>query len=148
MTTPLRRRRSPREAQPDPAVLNKLPQCVQFVHPVHGVQPSMRDTDVRQEQLLRAASAVITRQGYDKTTIADIAAEAGVSRGTVYLYFTGKEELFEALLYWEWTQYAQTWIDAIESDPRGGTMGGYYRAVIHAINSRPCSPRCCGGIDA
>jgi AcrR family transcriptional regulator len=97
----------------------------------------VRDSGERQQQILRAASAVITRQGYDKTTMADIADEAGVSRGTVYLYFNGKDELFEALLYWEWTQYAQAWLDAIESDPRGGTMGGYYRAVFHAINSRP-----------
>ena len=97
----------------------------------------MPDKDERQEQILRAAAAVIIRQGYDKTTMNDIADEAGVSRGTVYLYFKGKEELFEALLYWEWTQYAQTWLEAIESDPRGGTIGGYYRAVFRAVNSRP-----------
>ncbi len=97
----------------------------------------MPDNDERQEQILRAAAAVIIHQGYDKTTMNDIADEAGVSRGTVYLYFKGKEELFEALLYWEWTQYAQTWLEAIESDPRGGTIGGYYRAVFRAVNSRP-----------
>src|SRR5690348_220890 len=64
----------------------------------------MSDNDERQEQLLRAAAVVIIRQGYDKTTMSDIADEAGVSRGTVYLYFKGKEELLEALLYWEWMQ--------------------------------------------
>lgn len=97
----------------------------------------MFESDERQERILRAASAVIIRQGYDKTTMSDIAEEAGVSRGTVYLSFKGKEELFEALLYWEWTQYSQTWLEAIESDPRGGTIGGFYRAIFHAVNSRP-----------
>ncbi|GHO71906.1 putative transcriptional regulator [Ktedonobacter sp. SOSP1-52] len=97
----------------------------------------MSDNDERETQILRAAAAVIIRQGYDKTTISDIAEEAGVSRGTVYLYFKGKEELFEALLYWEWMQYAQTWLEALESDPRGGTMGGFYRAVFRAVGSRP-----------
>ncbi len=97
----------------------------------------MPNSDERQDQILSAAAAAIIRQGYDKTTMADIAAEAGVSRGTVYLYFKGKEELFEALLYREWMQYSRTWLDLMESDPRGGTMGGVYRATLRAINSRP-----------
>lgn len=97
----------------------------------------MSDNDEREAQILRAAAAVIIRQGYDKTTMSDIADEAGVSRGTVYLSFKGKEELFEALLYWEWTQYSRTWLDALESDPHGGTIGGFYRALFCAVNSRP-----------
>jgi AcrR family transcriptional regulator len=97
----------------------------------------MPNNDERQDQILSAAAAVIIRLGYDKTTMGDIADEAGVSRGTVYLYFKGKEELFEALLYREWMQYSRTWLDLMESDPRGGTMGGIYRATFCAINSRP-----------
>ena len=97
----------------------------------------MPDHDERETQILRAATAVIIRQGYDKTTMSDIADEAGVSRGTVYLSFKGKEELFEALLYWEWTQYSQIWLEALESDPRGGTIGGFYRALFRAVSSRP-----------
>ena len=97
----------------------------------------MPDNDKRRLKILRAATAVIIRQGYDKTTMSDIAEEAGVSRGTVYLYFKGKEELFEALLYWEWTQYSQTLLEALESDPRGGTIGGFYRALFRAVSSRP-----------
>jgi TetR/AcrR family acrAB operon transcriptional repressor len=95
------------------------------------------DNDERQEQILDAAARVIIRLGYDKTTMQDIAGEAGVSRRTVYLYFKGKEELFEALLYREWLLYAQTWLEAIESDPLGGTLGGFFRATMRAVNSRP-----------
>ena len=97
----------------------------------------MSDNDERQQQILDAAAAVIIRQGYVKTTIGDIAEEAGTSRGTVYLYFKGKEELFEALLYREYMQYSQTWLEYIEADPRGGSAGGFYRALFHAVNSRP-----------
>src|SRR6266516_3331522 len=97
----------------------------------------MSDNDERQQQILDAATAVIIRQGYVKTTIRDIAEEAGTSRGTVYLYFKGKEELFEALLYREYMQYAQTWLEHIEADPRGGSVGGTYRALFHAVNQRP-----------
>src|ERR1700690_3022851 len=97
----------------------------------------MPDNDERQQQILDAAAAVIIRLGHDKTTMSDIAEEAGASRRTVYLYFKGKEGLFEALLYREWMQYSQTWLEHIEADPRGGTIGGYYRALFHAVNSRP-----------
>ncbi len=97
----------------------------------------MSDNHQRQEQILDAAAAVIIRLGYDKATMSDIAEEAGASRRTVYLYFKGKEELFEALLYREYMEYAQTWLEQIEADPRGGTPGGAYRAQFHAVNSRP-----------
>jgi TetR/AcrR family acrAB operon transcriptional repressor len=97
----------------------------------------MSENDERQQQILDAASTVIIRLGYDKTTMNDIAEEAGASRRTVYLYFKGKEELFEALLYREYIQYSQTWLEYIEADPRGGTFGGYYRALFHTVNSRP-----------
>jgi AcrR family transcriptional regulator len=97
----------------------------------------MPDSDERQQQILDAAAAVIIRQGYVKTTVRDIAEEAGTSRGTIYLYFKGKEELFEALLYREYIQYAQTWLAHVEADPRGGTIGGSYRATMRAVNSRP-----------
>jgi AcrR family transcriptional regulator len=97
----------------------------------------MPETDERQQQILEAAAAVIIRLGYDKTTMGDIAEEAGASRRTLYLYFKGKEELFEALLYREYLLYAQTWLDLIEADPRGGTIGGFYRALFQAVNRRP-----------
>ena len=97
----------------------------------------MSDSDERQQQILDAAATVIIQLGYDKATMSDIAEEAGASRRTVYLYFKGKEELFEALLYREYLQYAQTWLEQVEADPRGGTIGGVYRAIYHAVNRHP-----------
>jgi AcrR family transcriptional regulator len=94
-------------------------------------------SDDRPQQILDAAAQVIIRQGYDKTTMSDIADEAGVSRGTVYLHFKGKEEIFDALIRHEVLQYMDSWLQHIEADPRGGTIGGIYRAVLYAINSRP-----------
>lgn len=97
----------------------------------------MPDSDKTQDQILSAAAEVIIRLGYNKTNVSDIAEEAGLSRRTIYLYFKGKEDLFEALVYREWMQYAQTWLEYVESDPRGGTLGGYFRATMRAVNSRP-----------
>src|SRR5574339_618280 len=97
----------------------------------------MADSDKTQDQILAAAAEVIFRLGYDKTTMSDIAEEASLSRRTIYLYFKGKEELFEALLYREYMEYSQAWLEQIEADPRGGTIGGCYRALFHTVNNRP-----------
>src|SRR5579859_2188934 len=48
----------------------------------------------RLEVIVEAAIAVFTRVGYRNAQVADIAKEAGVSAGTIYLYVEGKEALF------------------------------------------------------
>lgn len=95
------------------------------------------DHSEREQRILDAAADLIIRQGYDKTTMSDVATEVGVSRGILYLHFKSKAHLIEALVYREVRQYAQTWLEHIEADPRGGTIGGIYRAVLVTINSRP-----------
>lgn len=50
----------------------------------------------RRQQILDAAIACFVRKGFHQTTMADIAAEAGVSDTLAYRYFSGKEELIEA----------------------------------------------------
>jgi AcrR family transcriptional regulator len=51
----------------------------------------------RRDAILSAARKVFAREGFDGTTIADIAREAGVAAGTVYLYYASKIDLFAAL---------------------------------------------------
>ncbi len=51
----------------------------------------------RRERILAAAAACFARAGYHATTMAGVAAAAGVSKGTPYLYFDGKQDLFRAL---------------------------------------------------
>ncbi|MGW7353179.1 TetR/AcrR family transcriptional regulator [Streptomyces sp. NPDC054784] len=48
--------------------------------------------------LVAAARRVFERDGYPEARIADIAAEAGVATGSFYTHFSGKEEVFEAVL--------------------------------------------------
>lgn len=91
----------------------------------------------REQHILEAAAGVIIQQGYDKTTMSDIAEVAGVNRGILYLHFATKDALFEALVRRETMLYTQRWLDYIEADPRGGTVGGTYRGVLYAMKSRP-----------
>src|SRR5438067_9933141 len=57
------------------------------------------DRETRRQQILEAAARVFARKGYRNTGVADIIEAAGVaSRGTFYLYFQSKEEIFLALV--------------------------------------------------
>ena len=55
-------------------------------------------TEHREEQILNAALGVFTRQGYAAATIPEIAEAARVAVGTIYNYYTGKRELFIAVM--------------------------------------------------
>ncbi len=55
----------------------------------------------RRDQIIAAGLACFARTGYYSTTMADVAAQAGVSKGTPYLYFESKAALFLAL-HEEW----------------------------------------------
>jgi AcrR family transcriptional regulator len=57
----------------------------------------MRATD-RRTQLMEAALVAFSRGGYHGTHIKHIIEEAGVARGTFYLYFDGKRDVFLALI--------------------------------------------------
>jgi AcrR family transcriptional regulator len=50
----------------------------------------------RPEEITAAALRVFARQGLHQTALEDVAKEAGVSKGTIYLYFKSKEDLFIA----------------------------------------------------
>ncbi|MCA1578638.1 MAG: TetR family transcriptional regulator [Acidobacteria bacterium] len=49
------------------------------------------------EAILRAATRVFAHNGYFNSKVADIAREAGVADGTVYLYFKSKEEILHSI---------------------------------------------------
>lgn len=50
------------------------------------------------QYIFDAAAEIFTRKGYHKTTVEEIAAAIGVSKGTIYYYFKNKEELYLAII--------------------------------------------------
>lgn len=57
-----------------------------------------RRKEARPQELVAAALNLFVARGYAATRLEDVAAAAGVSKGTVYLYFANKEELFKAVV--------------------------------------------------
>lgn len=60
----------------------------------NGMRAAVAD---KREAILRAATEVFARNGYFNSKVADIAREAGVADGTVYLYFKSKEEILHSI---------------------------------------------------
>jgi AcrR family transcriptional regulator len=56
------------------------------------------ERQARRASVLRHAKRIFARKGYHRTNISDIIARAGIARGTFYLYFRNKRQLFEELL--------------------------------------------------
>ncbi|MFH1619773.1 MAG: TetR/AcrR family transcriptional regulator [bacterium] len=56
------------------------------------------DKQIRRQQILDASIKVLSRKGYRSASISDMVFEAGVARGTFYLYFDSKAEIFKSAL--------------------------------------------------
>ena len=57
-----------------------------------------RRKEVRPKEILAAALALFAERGFAATRLDDVALCAGITKGTLYLYFPNKEELFEAVV--------------------------------------------------
>jgi len=85
----------------------------------------------RRDQIVVAALACFAQTGYYATTMADVAAQAGVSKGTPYLYFESKEALFIAL-HEEWDCGLADRVNAaIATLPEAARRSP--RQVLHAV---------------
>ena len=56
------------------------------------------DRDIKRGEVLDAAETLLLRDGYDDTTMAEVARAAGVANNSVYWYFASKDELLAAVL--------------------------------------------------
>jgi AcrR family transcriptional regulator len=61
--------------------------------PSHG-----EEDNTKRRQIIEGARAMFLAQGFDAASMNDIARAAGVSKGTLYVYFANKEQLFEAIV--------------------------------------------------
>jgi AcrR family transcriptional regulator len=57
-----------------------------------------RRKEARPEEIVAAALQAFAEHGYEATRLDDVARRAGVTKGTIYLYFKNKEDLFQAMV--------------------------------------------------
>lgn len=93
----------------------------------------------RAHRILDAAAELIQRWGYKKTTVDDIARLAGVAKGTIYLHWKTREDLFVALFLREAVETMKAMTELIDKDPAGIRLSSVIKNGIYVIMARPLS---------
>ncbi len=84
------------------------------------------EPDDRQAQIIHVASVHFARDGYDASSMAAIAADAGVTRALIYHYFPGKSALLEAVLRSE----SEALLAATQFDPQRNPIDNIRAAIL------------------
>jgi AcrR family transcriptional regulator len=98
-----------------------------------NAEPSSKREQLREErrkQILEAALAVFGQRGFHAANVSDVAAQAGVSQGTIYWYFESKEELISAAILSFLEELAEGSLAAIET---GETASDKLRALAASM---------------
>src|SRR3972149_6414614 len=77
---------------------------------------AMRDPD-KPQQIIEAAVRVFARKGYYNSRVSDIAREAGVAAGTIYLYFKTKDDILVTLFREKMAEFVGALRTAIADEP-------------------------------
>ncbi|QPC84782.1 TetR/AcrR family transcriptional regulator [Phototrophicus methaneseepsis] len=91
---------------------------------------SLQEPEAR---ILQAARALLLHYGFDKTTLSNIADEAGVARSTLYKHWKRKDDIFRAVLAAESRIYIADVARRIQDDPQGGTFTSVFRHLFLAL---------------
>jgi len=91
-------------------------------------EQNARQRSARREQILQAAIPVFARMGFAEASMADIAAAAHTSYGTVFLYFATKEALFHAAVLEPLSELERVF--AVDAPP-GMRPGAVIRDMAH-----------------
>jgi AcrR family transcriptional regulator len=91
----------------------------------------------RRADILKVAAHRFAVTPYDSLSMADTADEAGVAKGTLYLYFKSKEQMFLAI----YTEQLSAWFDELDQgmqQPGGDTsVTGFLKLLGDSLVSRP-----------
>jgi AcrR family transcriptional regulator len=91
----------------------------------------------RAERILDVTADLLLRHGYRRVTIDDVAAGAGVGKGTVYLHWKTREQLFSAVFDREVLSAIGELRDDLEKDPQVCLLHRFAHTYFLAITSRP-----------
>jgi AcrR family transcriptional regulator len=101
------------------------------------IAPQMAEENAKRRQIVEGARQVFLAQGFDAASMNDIAKAAGVSKGTLYVYFQNKEQLFEAIVHAECQVHAET---AFDLDPANRDVEAVLNRLGAAYIKFLCSP--------
>lgn len=89
-----------------------------------------RRKEARPGELLDAALDLFVEKGFAATRVEEVAARAGVSKGTLFLYFQSKEELFKAVVCENISGHLKEWSDELDA-----FQGSIAEMLSYGLNS-------------
>jgi TetR/AcrR family transcriptional regulator len=92
-------------------------------------RPRAADYDEKRRLLLHACADLFARQGYDRTSINDIAAACNVSKALIYHYYPNKEQLLVDII----RRHLADLLETVEAAVRKSDQAGRLRAIVHAL---------------
>jgi AcrR family transcriptional regulator len=101
------------------------------------VVPPAGDDSAKRRQIVQGARSIFLAQGFDAASMSDIARAAGVSKGTLYVYFENKEQLFQAIVQEECLVHAE---GAFNLDPHDHDVEGTLLRLGAAYIEFLCRP--------
>lgn len=91
--------------------------------------PKIVDRDAMRNAILDAAAKTFARKGYHAATIADLAMAAGLGKGTLYLYFSSKEAVAEAMV----ARYLRNMADRLRAEVRPPSLRAFLDGLRRAM---------------
>lgn len=91
----------------------------------------------KRERILLAAERIFARHGFFAARVSEIAKEAGVADGTIYLYFKSKDDLLISLFEQRMTQVNQVLHAAIEGVPPQDQLRAFIKAYLQLVHDEP-----------
>src|SRR5580692_2393020 len=91
----------------------------------------------KRERILAAAERTFARHGFFTAKVADVAKEAGVADGTIYLYFKNKDDLLISVFERRMTQVNAAMRAAITDQPPVGQLHAFVRTYLQLVADEP-----------
>jgi len=99
--------------------------------------PERVDRTEKRERILSAAERVFARRGFFAARVSEIAKDAGVADGTIYLYFKSKDELLISLFEARMKQVNAALRAAVAAAPPAEQLGAFIRAYLRLVHEEP-----------
>jgi AcrR family transcriptional regulator len=93
--------------------------------------PKQRQKEDKKNLIIQAAAYLFAQRGFSGASIADIARNAGIGKGTVYEYFDSKEDLFFAVFQWYVTKTSTDL--TVNISTLGGSATQRLESLNHAV---------------
>jgi TetR/AcrR family transcriptional regulator, fatty acid metabolism regulator protein len=108
-------------------------------HSPPGADRGDRNGGDKRERILAAAERIFARHGFFAARVSEIAKEAGVADGTIYLYFKSKDDLLISLFESRMKQVNEDLRAAVEGRSPTEQLHAFIRAYLRMVASEPAA---------